>query len=94
MTQKQIAERLQVTPQAYSQYERNVRRPDFEMLVQLSEFYGVSLKYLLVGEEETSVSESTVAERFPIRVEALPPDAQKALEEYYLYLRDRYGQST
>ncbi len=87
MTQKKVAQYLQVTPQAYSQYERDQRRPDYEMLIGLTELYKVSLEYLLTGKEgadkrrELSVSEAG----------KLPPEAQKELREYVIYLRHKYS---
>lgn len=87
LTQKQVAQHLQVTPQAYSQYERDQRRPEYEMLIQLAELYKVSLEYLLTGKESAAKrKEMGVSE-----AKKLPPEAQKELREYIVYLRHKYS---
>lgn len=45
--QKIVAEHINKSVQAYSQYESNKREPDSETLVKLADFYGVSVDYLL-----------------------------------------------
>ena len=46
-TQKQIAEHLGISQNTYSQYETGVISLTAEVLIKLSEFYGVSIDYLL-----------------------------------------------
>ncbi len=45
--QKQIAEILNVSQNTYSQYENGVISLTAEVLIKLSDFYGVSIDYLL-----------------------------------------------
>ncbi len=47
LTQEELANRLGVTPQALSQYERGTRYPDIELLKGLCEILHVSADYLL-----------------------------------------------
>lgn len=47
MTQEEVADRLNVTKQTISQYERGLRRPDMESLEEISELFNVSTDYLL-----------------------------------------------
>ena len=51
--QKYAAEKLCISPQAYSHYENGRRTPDIEMLYKLSKLYHVSMEFLLTG--DTSV---------------------------------------
>ena len=46
-TQQDLAERLQTTKQAVSQYERGVRKPDLDTLTALCDIFNVSSDYLL-----------------------------------------------
>ena len=46
-TQKQIAGKLNISRQAYSNYERGKRIPDISMLIRLADIYGVTLEQLL-----------------------------------------------
>lgn len=49
--QKELAERLGISVRAYHYYEEGKRYPDFQGLLSLADFYGVSLDYL-VGRTE------------------------------------------
>lgn len=46
-TQKQIASKLNISRQAYSNYERGKRIPDISMLIRLADIYSVTLEQLL-----------------------------------------------
>lgn len=47
MTQKEIAEKLNVTPQTISKWERDKSQPDLQTLLELSAFFDVSIDELL-----------------------------------------------
>lgn len=47
LTQTQVAHRLNVSKALISGYENNIKTPSFDMLIQLSKFYGVTADYLL-----------------------------------------------
>lgn len=50
MTQREVAERLQVSPQAVSKWETGKGCPDISLLPALSQTFGVSLARLLEGD--------------------------------------------
>lgn len=45
-TQKQIADKLNLTQQAYANYENGIRTPNIEILIQLADIYDTSLDRL------------------------------------------------
>lgn len=49
LSQRQLAEKLNVTRQAISKWENGLRLPSPEMLVALSEFFEVSINEILKG---------------------------------------------
>ena len=49
--QKELAERFGISVRAYHYYEEGKRYPDFQGLLTLADFYGVSLDYF-VGRTE------------------------------------------
>ena len=58
MTQRQVAERLSVSTQAVSRWERGVGCPDVSLLPELAGLFGVSIVKLLAGDlapEKTEV---------------------------------------
>lgn len=49
MTQDQLAEKLNVTRQAVSNWETGKTQPDIEMLTKISEYFDVSVEHLIYG---------------------------------------------
>ena len=47
LTQKKLSEMLHISQNTYSQYENGVRQLPIEMLIRISEIYGVSTDYIL-----------------------------------------------
>lgn len=47
MTQRELAEALGFTPAALGNYIRNVREPDYNTLIQIAEYFHVSIDTLL-----------------------------------------------
>ncbi len=47
VTQKGMAEFLKIQVRSYQSYEGGDRRPDYEKLVALADYFGVSTDYLL-----------------------------------------------
>ena len=46
-SQKELAERINVTPRAFRFYESGNREPTIEQLISLADFFNVSLDYLV-----------------------------------------------
>ena len=55
---KDISNYLNITSQAYSNYERNHRTPDMEVMNKIARFYGITLDQLLKGEYDKCIGES------------------------------------
>lgn len=51
MSQEQLAEVLGLTRQTISKWELNQSTPDLQYILQMGEFFNVSLDYLIKGEE-------------------------------------------
>ncbi len=51
ITQEQLAEALNISPQAVSKWETNTSQPDTQMLPLIAEYFEVSIDYLFYGEE-------------------------------------------
>lgn len=47
LTQLELAQKFNITSQTISQYERGIRTPDFNLLNSITDFFGVSVDYLL-----------------------------------------------
>ena len=60
LSQEQLADQLNVSRQAISMWELGESTPDTDNLVALSDYYGVSLDYLLRDQEVPEVSEKVM----------------------------------
>ena len=54
LTQEELAEKIGVSRQAVSKWERSEASPDMENLIELANIYGVTVDELLKGKEETA----------------------------------------
>ena len=52
MQQRELGELYNLSSSAIGSYERNLREPTLELLLQLSEYFSVSVDYLLCRTEE------------------------------------------
>lgn len=50
-SQLKVAMDLNISREALSYYENGKRSPDVSMLMRLSDYFGVSIDYLITGEE-------------------------------------------
>lgn len=50
-SQLKVAMDLAISREALSHYETGKRSPDTDMLVRLSDYFGVSVDYLITGQE-------------------------------------------
>ena len=51
LNQQKVAMDLNISREALSYYENGKREPSLQLLVQLSEYFNVSINYLITGEE-------------------------------------------
>ena len=51
LNQQKVAIDLNITREALSHYETGKREPSLSLLVQMSEYFNVSINYLITGEE-------------------------------------------
>ncbi|USK71729.1 helix-turn-helix domain-containing protein [Peribacillus asahii] len=54
ISQKELSKKLEISNVQLSRYESDERRPDYETLKKLSDFFNVSTDYLIAGKEHTS----------------------------------------
>ena len=70
MTQDELAEKMGVSSQAVSKWEKDLSIPDLPVLVELSDYFGVSLDDLVKERDET--------------VRYVPMEARKNINEMFL----------
>ena len=65
LSQEQLAEKLNVSRQAISKWESGTAVPESEKLVTISNYFGVSVDYLLKDEEEKVIGTDCNVEEKP-----------------------------
>ena len=78
-SQVELGERIGVSQQVITNYERGIREPNIEMLLKIAGALNVSLE-TLIGEKPISPEEQTsraLQKRFE-QIKQLPPEKQKA----------------
>ncbi len=65
LSQEQLAEKLNVSRQAISKWESGTAVPESEKLVTISNYFGVSVDYLLKDEEEKAKDTDSSLEEKP-----------------------------
>ena len=59
LTQEMLAVKLSVSKQTISYWERNEKQPRGKQLAKMADLFGVSISYLLTGEDETYIDKVT-----------------------------------
>lgn len=72
LSQEELAEKIGVSRQAVSKWERSEASPDTDNLIRLAEIYGVSLDELLMGKTEKNGSEKVESDK-----ESMPEENSK-----------------
>lgn len=73
LTQGELADRLQLTKQAVSQWERGIREPNFETLEMIADFFNVDTDYLIGREDHTTLLLNSVEHELIVRFRAMSP---------------------
>lgn len=83
-TQKDLADKLFVNQTAVSQWERGVTTPSSQLLLRLSELYGVSTDYLLGRDEKKPalISESELDAELIERLCNLTPEEKDKVDAF------------
>lgn len=97
--QKDVAQHLNITTSAYGFYEQGKRTPDIEIITKLSNYFNVSIDYLLgktnIKEPADKIlekSQDTIAlHRNDGYDDDLPEEARKEIEDFKEYVRHKYG---
>ena len=62
MQQRELGDLYNLSSSAIGSYERNLREPTLELLLQLSEYFGVSVDYLLCRQDKRFLDISDLSE--------------------------------
>lgn len=86
LTQLQLADALEISRQAYNNYENNRREPDYQLIAKFSEYFNVSTDYLLGNTDvptpmQKKINPSNNDELIKTMLENVP-ELQKLMNEF------------
>lgn len=67
LTQKELANKLEISPSAVGMYEHGRRKPDYEMLIKVSRLFSVSIDSL-VGNTDVSNEATDIIKEMQSRI--------------------------
>ncbi len=93
LTQADVASALEIERSTYTKYESGKSKPDSEMLIKISDFFGVSVDYLLGRSNTQNFNETKIETKayHNLDVTGLPDEAIKQVEEYIELVKLKYN---
>lgn len=93
ISQTDLAKQFNIARSTLSQYESNQRTPSDEIKVKLSEYFNVSIDYLLGKTDirnHLKDSEITTALHSDTEYDDLPDEAKKEINNFIDYIKQKY----
>lgn len=86
LNMREVAQKLNIPYTTYVNYEKGVREPNSEMLILLSDFFGVSVDYLIGRSNYTKIQDGEFINNSPAKgcnvSASLPTQEKKHIEVY------------
>ena len=93
LKQEDLIKRFNLSSGRYSQYETGKRKPDYELLIELADFYNVSLDYLLGRTNDpspiTQKKTPSYQEEVIQELEDITPEMASEIRQYISYLKHK-----
>lgn len=91
ISQLELSRHLNISNSTLSLYESDKRKPDYEILVRLAEYFSVSTDYLLGVLPVKGSGRKDQRVVYSIDVSGLPDDAVRQIDEYAQFIREKYN---
>ena len=90
LTQAELSKHLKISPSTVGMYEQGRREPDIDTLKKLSDFFEVSIDYLLGKTNFRNHTETIALHRVGDPKDDLPQEALDKIEEFKELMRLKY----
>ena len=90
ITQAELSKHLKISPSTVGMYEQGRREPDIDTLKKLSDFFEVSIDYLLGKTNFRNHTETIALHRVGDPKDDLPQEALDKIEEFKELMRLKY----
>lgn len=91
LTQMELAKQLNVSDRSVGFYETGERDPDTDTLRKLSDFFDVSIDYLLCRSDIRKTEKVETKAYHNLDVAGLPDEAIKQVEDYIEFVKQKYN---
>ncbi len=91
LTQKELAEKFNISPSSIGMFEQNRRSPDSELLNRFADFFNVSVDYLLCRTNNRKLEKNKTKASHILDVDGLPEEAIKQVEDYIEFVKQKYN---
>lgn len=98
MTQDELAGVLKVSRSTIAAYEARNNQPDFDKLVQIADYFNITIDYLLSGEAKSEqdaavpiISSKDLERQLIESFHPLPYEAKLNILDYVQYQKERYS---
>lgn len=88
LKQEDLATKLNISKSAVGMYERNEREPSFEIIKKISDFFDVSIDFLLTGIEKNKNTDNL----FFFDMEGLDDEEIEDIKRHIDYVKWKSGQ--
>ena len=85
LTRSEMAKKLNITSQAYANYENGNRKPNMDMIIKLADFFNVSTDFLLG--RSNKLKEKEEENVYLINTEGLSEDEIQDIEKMVEFMR-------
>lgn len=87
LTQAQLANKLGIGVSTIGMYESDIRNPSYEVLKKISNYFNVSIDYLI---NESTNKNTTNLDFFIEHIKQLTPSQRKQVEDLIEFLLNKY----
>ncbi|AEY64809.1 helix-turn-helix transcriptional regulator [Clostridium sp. BNL1100] len=91
LTQMELAKQLNVSDRSVGFYETGERDPDTDTLRKLSDFFDVSIDYLLCRSDIRKTGKVETKAYHNLDIAGLPDEAIKQVEDYIEFVKQKYN---
>ena len=96
LTQTELAKYLEVSPSIIGMYEQGRRRPSFEMLEAIADYFNVSLDYLMCKDKNKRPSVTDDDIKFALfgGDEEITDEMYEEVKSFAAYVKQKYKKGT
>lgn len=95
MSQKELADKVEITEASLSRYENNLREPKAEIVAKLAKALDTSTDFLILGKTENhnyNRKTNIITKAYHnLDVNGLPEEAIKQVEDYIEFIKQKYN---